>query len=219
MQNVKQLMGGVKNSLKPYYHKLQRLCKWYRRIGLKCKDFTIISNNCAGGYVYQYFGIPYCTPTEGIGFCVDDYMKIIKNPRHYFTQELRFICPETTERYKNGEHFTYPVARIDDVTVYFRHYPTRYEAEKKWVRRCSRMNFDRVFFLLTESETMRDEHIIQFSDFIRLSKNKGTLLTVKKVNLPNILTVQNVPIENGVILWHPKIIINTLDWKKILNNL
>lgn len=28
MQNVKQLIGGGKNRLKPYYHKLQRLCKW-----------------------------------------------------------------------------------------------------------------------------------------------------------------------------------------------
>lgn len=217
--NVKELTGWGKTILKPYYHKFKHLCKWYRRIGLQYKDFTIISNNCAGGYVYQYFGIPYCTPTEGLDFSVDDYMKVIKNPRHYFTQKLSFICPECTERYKNGEHFTYPVAKINDVTVYFRHYHSQYEAEQKWVRRCSRMNFDKVFFLLTESETMRDEHLLQFSDYIRLSKRKGVLLTVKNVNIPNVLTVQNVPIENGTIQWYPKIIINTLDWKSIINTL
>ena len=51
MLNIKILIGGGKALLKPYYHKIKRLCKAYRRIGLKHKDFTIISNNCTGGYV------------------------------------------------------------------------------------------------------------------------------------------------------------------------
>lgn len=52
MLNVKNLIGGgSKAALKPFY-KMQRLCKSYSGIGLKNQDFTIISNNCTGGYVY-----------------------------------------------------------------------------------------------------------------------------------------------------------------------
>lgn len=29
--------------------------KFPRRIGLHINDFSIISNNCAGGYMYQYY--------------------------------------------------------------------------------------------------------------------------------------------------------------------
>lgn len=93
--------------LKPYYHKLKRLCKSYRRIGLKNQYFSIISNNCSGRYVYQYFGLSYKTPTEGIGMSVDDYLKLIARPRHYFTHSLEFVKPESTERYQLGEYLLY----------------------------------------------------------------------------------------------------------------
>lgn len=212
-------MNAIKKNLKPIYHWFIRLSKYRRRVGLHCTNFTIISNNCSAGYVYQYFGIPYKTPTEGLGFSVDDYLRIVRNPKHYFSEKLNFVNPETTDRYKNGEHFTYPVAKIDDITVYFRHYPTKEVAEQKWIRRCSRMNFDKLFFLLTESETMREEHFKEFSDFIAHSSNQGILLTNKKVSINNVLTVPNVPIEDGIIMWLPEIIIKSLDWKRILNNL
>lgn len=212
-------MNIIKKSLKPIYHWLIRLSKWKRRIGLHCTDFTIISNNCSAGYVYQYYGIPYKTPTEGIGFSVDDYLKIVRNPKHYFSHKLEFVSPETTDRYKNGEHFTYPAARIDDIIVYFRHYPTIEEAEEKWKRRCSRMNFKKLFFLLTESETMREEHLEEFSNIIKQSSIRGILLTKKDTTISNVKTIRNVPVEKGIIMWKPEIIINSINWKSILNKL
>ncbi|MCM1218755.1 MAG: DUF1919 domain-containing protein [Lachnospiraceae bacterium] len=138
----------MKEFVKSIYHKFVQLSKWWRRIGLKTTDFSIISNNCTGGYIYQYYGISYKTPTEGIGMSVDDYLKLISRPQYYFTQELKFINPEYTERYKLGEHFTYPAAKIVDITIYFRHYATKEEAEKKWKRRSSRINFQHLFFYL-----------------------------------------------------------------------
>lgn len=30
MLNIKKLIGGGKTIIKPYYHKLERLCKWHR---------------------------------------------------------------------------------------------------------------------------------------------------------------------------------------------
>lgn len=144
----------IKNkNLKPIYHWLIRVSKWSKRIGLKSTDFSIISNNCTGGYVYQYFGIRYKTPTEGLFMSTDDYIKLISRPKYYFSQRLNFVEPSTTDHYRS-ENFVFPAATIDDITVYFRHCTTREEAEEKWRRRSSRINYDKLIFLLTESETM-----------------------------------------------------------------
>lgn len=59
-------MKAIKKHLEIYYHYIQNLMKFPRRIGLHIKDFSIISDNCAGGYMYQYYSISYKTPAEGI---------------------------------------------------------------------------------------------------------------------------------------------------------
>lgn len=56
--------------------------KWLskvRRSKIKNKDFTIISNNCWGGYVYRYYGLEYNSPTIGGYFFSEDYIKFLKN--------------------------------------------------------------------------------------------------------------------------------------------
>lgn len=40
----------------------------FRRKKLKDPNVTIISNNCWGGHVYRYFGLPYMSPTIGLYF-------------------------------------------------------------------------------------------------------------------------------------------------------
>lgn len=65
--------------------------------------------DCTGGYIYQYYGIHYETPTEELEMSAGDYIKLIQNPRHYFEHPLHFIEPESTLYYHLGEHFTLPV--------------------------------------------------------------------------------------------------------------
>ena len=140
-------MNEIKKLLKPLYHWFVRLSKWKRRIGLKCTDFTIISNNCTGGYVYQYFGVPYKTPTEGLYFTTEDYLKLLERPEYYFKHEVKLIDSQQSTLAKMGRDIHYPVGLIDDVEVYFMHYPDPKEALSKWYRRASRMNFKKLFFL------------------------------------------------------------------------
>ena len=37
--------------------KLRKILTWVRRIGLNGNNFTIVSNNCFAGFLYQKFGI------------------------------------------------------------------------------------------------------------------------------------------------------------------
>lgn len=210
----------VKEILKPYYHRLQRICKFYRRIGLHNKDFSIISNNCTGGYVYQYYGVAYNTPTEGLYFTTEDYLKIIKRPEFYFKHEVELIPSQESVLAKAGRTIKHPVGKVDDIEIYFLHYPDPDEALGKWYRRCSRINYNKLFFLLTETELMRNGNVQQFSDIIEKGKN-GVCLTMKNYDLPHTLYVANVPKDdnNGNAAWKPQIIISSLNWKRILNNL
>ena len=219
-------MNKIKKLIKPIYHWLIRLSKWKRRIGLHCTDFTIISNNCTGGYVYQYFGVPYKTPTEGLYFTTEDYLKLVERPEYYFKQEVKLIDSKESTLAKVGKDIHYPVGLIDDVEVYFMHYPDPKEALSKWYRRASRMNFNKLFFLLTETELAKEEHFTKFSQLIgcktlNINDLGGVCLLLKDRKLPHTLYVPNVPKDetNGNAAWRPDIIINSLDWKKILNNL
>lgn len=62
-----------------------------RRLELSQHDFTIISNNCWGGHVYRRYGLPYLSPTVGLYFYSDDYIKFVSDLDYYTKQTLEFI--------------------------------------------------------------------------------------------------------------------------------
>lgn len=148
--------------LKKVKNKLKRTYECYkRRKKLKFKDFSIISNNCWGGFIYQMFNLPYTTPTIGLFIYEHDYVKFCGNLKHYLEQELEFIDVKNSKYYnkvtKNQtEEITYPVAKLGDIEVFFMHYKTKEEAVCKWNRRKARINFDRLLFKMSERED-RDE--------------------------------------------------------------
>ena len=197
------------------------MSKFYRRIGLHSKDFSIISNNCTGGYVYQYYGIPYNTPTEGLYFTTSDYIKLMQSPKHYFKQKVRLIDPQQSCLAKEGRNIDHPVGLIDDVEIYFMHYHEPDEALGKWCRRASRINYQKMFFLLTETELMKQGHVQLFSETIEKKGYAGICLTMNDYNIAHSKFIPNVPLDedNGNASWKPEIIISSLDWKNILNSL
>ena len=55
------------------------LTKYIRRKFLKNKNFTIISNNCWAGTVYEVYDIIEKTPTVEMFILSRDYLKLSKN--------------------------------------------------------------------------------------------------------------------------------------------
>ena len=51
---------------------------------LKNKNFTIISNNCWGGMIYESYNLRKDSPTIGLFIMPKDYIKFIKNLKKYF---------------------------------------------------------------------------------------------------------------------------------------
>lgn len=70
-----------------------------RRIGLINDNFTIISNNCFAGFVYQKFDIQYNTPFIGLFILGPDYIYLLKNFNKLIKEKLVFINANES-RYK-----------------------------------------------------------------------------------------------------------------------
>lgn len=80
------------------------------------KDFTIISNNCWGGHVYQDLDLEYLTPFVGLYFHLPCYLKLLKNFEHYMNQQLTFTDKSIYEKAdsKREENY-YPLGKLDDI--------------------------------------------------------------------------------------------------------
>ncbi len=57
------------------------------------KKFTIISNNCWGGTVYEAHDLQKQSPTIGLFFIAEDYIKFLKHFKEYLKSPITFITP------------------------------------------------------------------------------------------------------------------------------
>ena len=106
---------------------------------LKNKKFVIISDNCWGGAVYQWYERPYNTPFVGMAIHGECYIKLLSNFNYYMSQKLVFK-PHTETKHKTISDKNYhPMGLLDDVEIHFTHFKTEEEAKLKWERRTERM--------------------------------------------------------------------------------
>lgn len=134
------------------------------RFKLRNRDFTIISNNCWGGLISQKYGLPYRSPTCGLLILGEDYIKFCENLKHYLSQKLEFIefaDGKYSELFKQAQ---FPIAKLDDIEVYFMHYASNEEAAEKWHRRAKRINWDCIIYKISERETFTPEIMQKFAE-------------------------------------------------------
>lgn len=73
----------------------------YRRRKLNNTDFTIISNNCWGGMIYESYNLPKESSTVGMFFMAEDYIEFLSDLKGYIIGKLTFIKPEES-RWKDA---------------------------------------------------------------------------------------------------------------------
>lgn len=143
-------------------------------------DFTIISNNCWGGHVYRRFNLPYLSPTVGLYFYADDYLRFVSDIESNVSKPLRFItCEESRHRddLKNKGQTEVPIGVLgDDIEIVFLHYSSEQEAFEKWNRRCKRINFSNLIIKNSEMNGCTPEDI---KAFMTLPYKKVAFVTEK----------------------------------------
>ena len=155
-----------------------------RRKKINNDSFTIISNNCWGGMIYESYNLPKNSPTVGLFFYADDYIKFLRNLKNYTSKKLKFINPNDSkwkdDAKKDARFGSYPIGIIDDIEIFFLHYKTEQEAKEKWERRCKRINFDNLIIKFNDQNLCNESHVISF--FELPFKNK-LFFTVKDWNV------------------------------------
>ena len=124
-----------------------------RKSKLDNPQFTIISNNCWGGHVYRYFGLPYDSPTVGLYFYTDEYIKFLAHLKEYLSMDLRFMPSSESTYYddlKIKNQTNKIIGKLGDVEIVFLHYKTEAEVLEKWKRRCARIHWDHLIVKMTE---------------------------------------------------------------------
>lgn len=145
---------------RPYY--IRRA--WTRK-RIKNRDFTIISNNCWAGRCYQYLGMPYLSPTVGLYFFAEDYLKFVSDLRYYLSLDLEFISAERSRYFeilKERDHIKVPVGKLDDLEIVFLHYKSESEAREKWNRRKRRINYNNIYLKFSKMNLCTEDELSRF---------------------------------------------------------
>lgn len=195
----------------------------YRKKKLNNYDFTIISNNCWGGTVYESYHLKKMSPTVGMFFMAEDYIKFLENIYHYLESELHFIEPENSryrmELCKDSRWGYYPIGKLDDIELFFLHYHSKDEALKKWNRRCKRINWDRLLVKFNDQNGCTNDLIKRFINLPY--KNKICFVVSEIDNLENIVYKIRSPkrYKHVMASYEPFGANRTVNINNIINNL
>ena len=136
----------------------------FRRIGLKNKDFSIISNNCWGGIMSRDFGLPYNSPTCGAFFFSKEYLSFCQDLKASLSAELQELKVENS-KYKDhldkyGKELI--LGKVLESEIVFLHYKTFEEAKAKWDRRKARINWDNLIVKYNDQNLFSEEDFYVF---------------------------------------------------------
>lgn len=156
----------LKNKLKPIVYPI---INFIPRRRLKNKNFTIICDNCWAGKVYQELGLPYQTPFVGMLVFSPDYIKMLKNLKHYLSGDIPLKFVKESKYIKDFDN-AYPLALLDDIELHFLHYADEEEATQKWERRLKRMHWDNLYFKFNDNDACTYELMKEFEELPYKSK-------------------------------------------------
>lgn len=168
--------------------KQRNLFKKFTKIRLKNKEFTIISNNCWGHEVYNFFDLAYLTPFVGLYLYAPCYIKMLGNFDFFMNCELNFI-PKSKYGIQEREK-EHPIGVLNnEIEIHFLHYETEQIASEKWERRKNRMVKDKknFFFKFDDQDKCTEELLNKFHNLP--FKNKVSF-SKKKINYPNNFQLQ-----------------------------
>lgn len=145
-----------------------RITRRKRRSELVAEDFTIISNNCWGGTVYESFGLQKMTPTAGMFIMPADYITMLRDLPAHLAMPLSFITPDeskwTSELGGSRDWGKYLIGRIGEVELHMLHYHDEASARRKWEDRATRVNFDKIMYKFNDQNGCQPSHVRDFDD-------------------------------------------------------
>lgn len=162
-------------------------------------DFTIISNNCWGGVVYEWYGIKKMSPTVGMYFFADDFLKFISNLKYYLSLDIVMKTTKESrrhERIKELQQIDSPMGLLDDIEVIFLHYKDANVAKEKWDRRRKRVNYDNIIIKFSYMNDCTEEMLDEFDKMKFEGFSPKKIMFVNRPNLSFACSVYYPGYEN-----------------------
>lgn len=153
---IEKIKNKMYSSLNPWFREYV-ICP-YNRLRIKHREVTIFCNNCVGAAMLHDLKLQFYSPFVNLWLYPKDYIKFCENVDHYIKEELRFV-PNQYEIYG----INYPVAKLDDITIFFQHYHNEKEARYAWERRIKRINRRDIKCILIERDGCTKEDLIRFA--------------------------------------------------------
>lgn len=190
----------------------------HRRKRLNNTDFSIISNNCWGGAVYRRYGLPYRSPTVGIYFFAEEYIKLLSDLENNIHLPLKIIDAKESKYYgelhrKGQDDFLVGILG-DKVEIVLMHYHDRADAIEKWNRRVDRINFENLIIKMSEMNLCTEDHLRAFNG---LEFKKKVLFTAKHHDGLNNEVVINRYTANGEISNDTLYYSSHIDLERLIN--
>lgn len=124
---------------------LRKLQSAIYRLRNRNRDFTLITQNCIGGVIYNILGLQFSTPTINMFIPGDSFVRLVKDLPHYLS-----VTPTVVhENYQDpiDPSICYPVIALEDVQLHCLHSHSAQEAIADWERRKQRVNLENIFVI------------------------------------------------------------------------
>jgi uncharacterized protein (DUF1919 family) len=143
-----------------------RLGARLNQIGLRDRDFSILSNDCWAEALYEDWEVPCRTPFRGLGMDPSSFLHFVSDLERYLKEPLRFVPHSrhtVVNRFRGQDGW--PIGMLgEEVEIYFLHYREEEEARRAWEDGCRAINLEHVAVKFTvDKDGARPEHIEQFN--------------------------------------------------------
>lgn len=139
--------------LRPITHNLFKMI-W--RSKLNNSSFSIISQNCVGGCIYNDLGMRFSSPTVNLYIVGEDFIRLAELPEYYLSIEA---IPKGYD--EAGGRKDCPIILVGDIKVYAVHYSDPEEAAEAWNRRKARVNLNNLFIIANAWNLNYDSNLIK----------------------------------------------------------
>ncbi len=164
------------------------------RLLINKDDFTIISNNCWGTFIYKKYALPYRSPFVNLVVFAPDYIELLENFSQEILKKLTFI-EHKNSKYKEElislEIYdeNYPIGILDNkYELHFIHYATQQDAKEKWLRRVQKMNMNKLIFKFSDGDKFEINMAKRFDEL--KFKNKVCFLASEHKKLSSVVTLE-----------------------------
>lgn len=147
---------------------IKKISNYKRRNYNFPNDITIIASNCSGGIFYHNYNKKFNSPFINLFIYPDDFYILLRDFNKINLKNIKFIKFHESKHFGESINFSinkYPIAILDStkIELHFMHDKDENAVLNSWYRRCERINFDKILFILDDRRKINEHLLIKIN--------------------------------------------------------